>query len=76
MLFSIISDGVNAKAGTITSSEEWFMNWRTVDGEDISPLSQPQYEVLLNGMFHKGRLLDIIHNFILFQESKRTGEGY
>jgi type I restriction enzyme R subunit len=68
--FCIISDGINAKAGTITSNEEWFMNWRTADGENIAPLSQPQYEVLLNGMFHKDRLLDIIQNFILFQESK------
>src|SRR5690554_3620710 len=46
------------------------MNWRTVDGENIAPLSEPQYEVLLNGMFQKDRLLDIIQNFILFQESK------
>lgn len=69
-VFCIISDGINAKAGTITSNEEWFMNWRTVDGDDIAPLSQPQYEVLLNGMFQKERLLDIIHNFLLFQESK------
>lgn len=70
--FCIISDGINAKAGTITSNEEWFMNWRTVDGEDIAPLSQPQYEVLLNGMFNKDRLLDIIKNFLLFQESKES----
>lgn len=70
--FCIISDGINAKAGTITSNEEWFMNWRTVDGEDIAPLSQPQYEVLLNGMFHKDRLLDIIKNYLLFQESKES----
>ncbi|MFZ2264378.1 MAG: type I restriction endonuclease subunit R, partial [Trichococcus flocculiformis] len=68
--FCILSDGINAKAGTITSNEEWFMNWRTADGEDIAPLSQPQYEVLLNGMFQKERLLDIMHNFIIFQESK------
>ena len=76
--FCVISDGINAKAGTITSSEEWFMNWRTVDGDHIAPLSQPQYEILLNGMFQKDRLLDIIQNFILFQESKepeKDGEG-
>ena len=70
--FCILSDGINAKAGTITSNEEWFMNWRTADGEDIAPLSQPQYEVLLNGMFQKERLLDIMHNFIIFQESKES----
>jgi len=67
--FCILSDGINAKAGTITSNEERFMNWRTVDGEKIEPLSVPQYEVLLTGMLGKDRLLDIISNFILFQES-------
>ncbi len=68
--FCVISDGINAKAGTITSNEEWFMNWRTVDGENIAPLSHPQYEVLFKGMLQKERLLDIIRNFLLFQESK------
>lgn len=67
--FCILSDGINAKAGTITSNEERFMNWRSIDGEVIEPLSKPQYEVLFNGMLAKERLLDIIQNFILFQES-------
>jgi len=70
--FCVISDGINAKAGTISSNEEWFMNWRTVDGIQIEPLYQPQYEVLINGMFRKDRLLDIISNFILFQESTES----
>ncbi|NNU94913.1 type I restriction endonuclease subunit R, partial [Geobacillus sp. NFOSA3] len=68
--FCILSDGINAKAGTITASQERFMNWRTVDGENIEPLEVPQYEVLLRGMLAKDRLIDIIENFILFQESK------
>lgn len=67
--FCILSDGINAKAGTITSNEERFMNWRSIDGKIVEPLSKPQYEVLFNGMLEKSRLLDIIHNFILFQES-------
>jgi type I restriction enzyme R subunit len=68
--FCILSDGINAKAGTITSNEERFMNWRSIDGENIEPLSKPQYEVLFNGMLAKDRVLDIIQNFLLFQESK------
>lgn len=68
--FCILSDGINAKAGTITSNEERFMNWRSIDGETVEPLAKPQYEVLFNGMLAKDRLLDIIENFILFQESK------
>lgn len=68
--FCVLSDGINAKAGTITSNEERFMNWRTIDGENIESLDVPQYEVLLRGMFQKDRFVDIIQNFILFQESK------
>lgn len=68
--FCILSDGINAKAGTITSNEERFMNWRSIDGQKVEPLSKPQYEVLFYGMLSKDRLLDIIKNFILFQESK------
>ena len=66
----ILSDGINAKAGTITSNIERFMNWRSIDGETVEPLSTPQYEVLFRGMLEKTRILDIIQNFILFQESK------
>ena len=66
--FCVLSDGINAKVGTLTSNIERYMNWRTVDGENIAPLYNPQYEVLFNGMFKKERLLDIIRGFILFQE--------
>lgn len=70
--FCIISDGINAKAGTVTSDFERFMNWRTEDGVNIAPLTIPQYETLFRGMLSKGRILDIISNFILFQESVST----
>lgn len=66
----ILSDGINAKAGTLTSDMERFMNWRTEDGETIAPLTIPQYETLLRGMLSRERLLDIIQNYILFQEAK------
>lgn len=68
--FSIISDGLHAKAGTVTSNLERFMNWRTIDGVDIAPLDTPQYEVMLRGMLEPERFLDIIRNFVLFQETR------
>ncbi|MCY8807977.1 type I restriction endonuclease subunit R [Bacillus atrophaeus] len=68
--FCILSDGINAKAGTITANQERFMNWRTIDGMTIESLDVPQYEVMLRGMLGKERILDIIKNFILFQETK------
>ncbi|PGP49034.1 DEAD/DEAH box helicase [Bacillus thuringiensis] len=68
--FNIISDGINAKAGTITSNEERYMNWRSIDGINVESLDVPQYEVMIRGMLDQQRLLDIVQNFILFQESK------
>ena len=65
--FMVISDGINAKAGTLTSDEERFMQWRTVDGTTISPLTEPKLEVLIKGMFQRDRFLDLIRNYILFQ---------
>lgn len=66
--FCVLSDGINAKVGTITSNIERYMNWRTVDGESIASLQDAQYQVLFNGMFKRETLLDIIRGFILFQE--------
>ncbi|CAH8718676.1 type I restriction endonuclease subunit R [Paenibacillus thiaminolyticus] len=63
----VISDGVNARVGTLTADEDRFMMWRTIDGEDVAAASIPQLEVLIKGMFKKHRLLDIIKHFVLFQ---------
>lgn len=65
--FMVTSDGINAKAGTLTSDEDRFMSWRTIDGEDTAPLSIPQLEVLIKGMFQRDIFLDIIKQFVLFQ---------
>ena len=71
--FLVASDGINAKAGTLTSNIDRFMAWRTIDGEDMAPLSIPQLEVLISGMFQRERFLDIIKHFILFQsDGKET----
>jgi type I restriction enzyme R subunit len=65
--FLVISDGVNARVGTLTADEDRFMMWRTIDGDDVAPASLPQLEVLIKGMFEKERLLDIIKHFVLYQ---------
>ena len=70
--FCILSDGINAKVGTITSDEERFMNWRSIDGVDVASLDVPQYEVMLRGMLQRDRILDIVENFLLFQESTKA----
>jgi type I restriction enzyme R subunit len=65
--FMVTSDGINARAGTLTSDEDRFMSWRTIDGETTAPISIPQLEVLIKGMFQRDRFLDIIKHFVLFQ---------
>lgn len=70
--FCVLSDGINAKVGTITSNEERYMNWRSIDGVKVESLDVPQYEVMLRGMLLQERLLDIVENFLLFQESKES----
>lgn len=64
---SIISDGTDARVGTLSANLEWFTRWRTVDGEELAPNALPQLEVLLKGIFDKTRLLDLISNFIVFE---------
>ncbi|RSL29703.1 type I restriction endonuclease subunit R [Salibacterium salarium] len=70
--FLVISDGVNARAGTLTASDEWFMMWRSMDGESVAPGTLPQLEVLIRGMFQKETLIDIVRHYILFQEDDQT----
>ncbi|TXH56068.1 MAG: type I restriction endonuclease subunit R [Bacteroidia bacterium] len=65
--FIIISDGINARIGTLTSDEDRFMMWRTIDGNDIAPLSIPQLEVMIRGSLNHAIFLDLIKNFTLFQ---------
>ncbi len=65
--FMVTSDGVNARAGSLTADEERFMMWRTVDGKSIAPSTMPQLEVLIQGMFKPEVLLDLLRHFIVFQ---------
>jgi type I restriction enzyme R subunit len=64
----IISDGLEARAGTITSNKERFTPWKLIDGESAPPKSMTQIEVLLRGMCSKGRLLDLARHFIAFEQ--------
>lgn len=65
--FLVTSDGINARAGSLTADEERFMMWKTVDGETIAPSTIPQLEVLIQGMFEPRIFLDLLRHFIIFQ---------
>lgn len=56
----IITDGMEARMGSLTAARDRFMPWRTIDGEDVAPLSHPQLEVLLKGVFDRSWFLDLV----------------
>ncbi|GBD96099.1 MAG TPA: type I restriction endonuclease subunit R [Nitrospirae bacterium] len=67
----IISDGLEAKAGSISAGLSRFMAWKTADGKvEASPLIG-QLETLIKGMLNKKTLLDLIRHFIVFEKSKK-----
>ena len=47
----IISDGVEARMGTLTAEYQWFMPWRTIAGEELASESMPQLQVVIEGGF-------------------------
>lgn len=63
----VVSDGIEARAGTLTANWEWFLPWRTIEGEDVAPRGLPELEVLIKGIFDKKRFLDLIRYFIVFE---------
>ncbi len=65
----VISDGVQARIGTLTADREWFMPWRTIEGEELADTKMPQLQVVLEGVFEKRRFLDLIRHFIVFEDS-------
>ena len=67
----VMSDHLTSKAGTITSGEDRFMEWKTKDGS-YENTQYAQFDTFFEGMFQKERLLDIIKNFICFSNDGVT----
>ena len=64
----IISDGLEARVGSVTADTERFMPWRTIEGEELAPSSLPQLQVVIQGLLDKHRLLDFIRYFVVFED--------
>ncbi len=64
----VISDGVQARIGTLTADRERFMPWRTIDGEELAPSSMPELQVVLEGAFEKTRFLQLLRHFTVFED--------
>jgi type I restriction enzyme R subunit len=64
----VISDGLEARIGTLTASRDRFMPWRTITGETVAPATIPQLEVLIKGVFEPSRFLQLLRDFIVFED--------
>ena len=64
----IVSDGLEARIGTLTAGREWFKPWRTMSGEGLADPNLPQLQVLLEGVFTQRRLLALVRDFIVFED--------
>ena len=73
--FCVMSDLAISRAGTITADEDRFMEWKTKDGS-YENTQYAQFDTLIEGMFDKTRLLDIIKNFICFSDDKKIIGAY
>ncbi len=68
----VISDGSEARMGSLSADAERFMNWRTIDGEQLDPLGQfNELETLLRGVMAPELLLDYLRYFVLFEDDGR-----
>jgi type I restriction enzyme R subunit len=67
----IASDGLDARAGTITSDISRFSTWKSIDGVKHDSTTTPQIETMIKGMLKPEVLLDLIKNFIVFERSEK-----
>ncbi|MFO0773208.1 MAG: type I restriction endonuclease subunit R [Nitrospiraceae bacterium] len=64
----IVSDGVQARIGTLGAGKEWFKPWRTIGGREDAPSKLTELQVILEGVFEKQRFLNLVRHFIAFED--------
>jgi type I restriction enzyme R subunit len=68
-VLEVISDGIGARIGSLTSERERFMAWRTIDGAATDPLGAlRELETLVRGLFQRDLLLEYLRHFVLFED--------
>ena len=65
----MVSDGVEARIGTLTAGREWFKPWRTISGEGLADPHVPELQVMLEGVCEPHRFLSLVRDFIVFEDS-------
>ncbi len=68
----VVSDGVQARVGTLTAGREWFKPWRTISGQTLADPHLPELQVVVQGVFDRRRFLDLISDFIVYED---PGDG-
>lgn len=74
--FLVVSDGVQARAGTITSPWNRFSEWKKIEDTDEVKENMATHNTLFKGMMRKDRILDIINNFIMWSEDSKILAAY
>jgi type I restriction enzyme, R subunit len=69
----VVSDGLQARMGSVTANQEWFKVWSTINGEGDAPKTALELEVLVRGVFEQQRFLDLLQHFIVFEEDPDSG---
>ncbi len=69
--FIVISDGLEARAGSLSADKSRFMAWKSADGKDEASPLVSQLETLIQGMLNKETLIDIIRHFIVFEKHRK-----
>ena len=64
----MVSDGTEARIGTLTSGREWFKPWRTITGEGSADPHLTELQVMLEGVFEPSRFLALVRDFIVFED--------
>jgi len=67
----VISDGLDSRAGTVSSDFARFMAWKTADGKEEASRRVPQLETLIRGMLRPDILLDLVQHFVVFEKTRR-----
>ena len=64
----VVSDGVEARVGTLGAGREWFKPWRTIGGEALADSRMPELQVVSEGVFALRRFLDLLRDFLVFED--------
>ncbi|MCC7080410.1 MAG: type I restriction endonuclease subunit R [Burkholderiales bacterium] len=63
-----VSDGVEARVGTVGAGREWFKPWRTIAGDTLAGAHMPELQVVIEGLCAPRRFLDLLRDFIVFED--------